>query len=162
MNTSTKLITDIEQLTVKTRMRNPIKIFIKDNLDFIYDLTTKNEQEQINGITNILKKSTLNAADKKELVQTKKFMVGLVKKYEEKFNENPNEDIVEDDHNLTETEIEQLLDKKIPKYNKFSEQHPMTGITYDKTNNRYDVNISGNRTEKNLIILMMESNTQKK
>jgi len=64
--------------------------------------------------------------------------LNIVKKYEKEYNDESNEDDVKED--LTPNKIEQQLDEKIPKYNKFNENHPMEYISYDKTTHRYDIN----------------------
>jgi len=47
------------------------------------------------------------------------------------------EDIIDED--LSVEEIEKLLDDKIPNYNKFTANHPMTGVTFSKSKNKYQI-----------------------
>jgi hypothetical protein len=75
----------------------------------------------------------LTSYDKQIIIDNKKSLVNIIKKYEEEFNE----DIV--DKELTDEQIEELIDNKIPKYNRFTEDHPMIGVNYDTTINKYKI-----------------------
>lgn len=62
-------------------------------------------------------------------------MIKLIKKYEEEFNDESNEDDINEE--LTTDEIENKLDSKIPKYNKYDKNHPMQGVTFNEKNNNF-------------------------
>ena len=52
-------------------------------------------------------------------------------------------------------EIEEKLDAKIPEYNKFDVNHPMKGVTWNKSKNLWRYNLEGNdKTNKNQIIII--------
>lgn len=95
MSIPEQLKTDIKTLTKKDYIKKPIRTFIRDNLEFVSQYAEPKEQKQISKITYILSKPDLKIADKNELVQSKKFMVNMVKKYEEEFNEESNEDSID-------------------------------------------------------------------
>lgn len=67
--------------------------------------------------------------------------------------------------NLSVDEIEKKLDDQILQYNKYSENHPMKGVSYDKSSNRYIADINNNRKKfkllDNAIIFVKERMEQK-
>ncbi len=79
----------------------------------------------------------------------------LINSYCEEYNDNNNEDIDDEtditENNLTMNEIENMLDDKVSKYNKFNEKHPMKGVSYDECNNKYKIQLDEkSQTIKNL------------
>jgi len=137
MDIPKQLIGDIEKLKVVGCWNREDKVFIKDNLEFIGKHATEQENNQIIEIIDILSKGRIAQDDKKRLIKSKQFMINMVNKYEENFNSEPNKDII--DINLSVEQVEKLLDDKIPKYNKFTENHPMEGVTFDKNIKKYKV-----------------------
>jgi prophage antirepressor-like protein len=65
---------------------------------------------------------------RKELITLKKPIINAIKRYAEEYNNEPNEDKL--DGEKTEEEIEELLDQKIPSYNRYTEKNPMHGVGY--------------------------------
>ncbi|BCS83784.1 hypothetical protein QLL95_gp0339 [Cotonvirus japonicus] len=76
--------------------------------------------------------------------KSKKTLINIIKIYHEEYNDKDNEDTFcaqkgDIKQDLTIDNIEKQLDKKIPKYNGFNENHPMNGVTFDKSKNKYQV-----------------------
>jgi len=137
MSTSQRLITTLNEFHKSRYTKKPIKMFIKDNLESIIEHTTEQESKRIGVIMDIVSKPMLNATDRTRLIKVRKSVINVIKKYEEQFNEESNEDVL--DENLSEDDIENLLDTKILSYNKFDETHPMKGITFNESAQTYKI-----------------------
>lgn len=126
------------------------KQYITDNLTGLKEYANKTEYKHINTVIKIVNQPKKhNANDRKEIQKANKFIINIVKRYAEEYEEQPNEDNIEED--LATNEIEETLDSKIPTYSGFSENHPMEGITWDKTNKTFKIQLNGTtKTNKNL------------
>jgi len=126
---------------------------MKDNLIFLQDHISKKENEIITPIIDKLSKGKLSKDDKNMIVKKRKIIITIIEKYEEEFNEIPNDDII--DTPKTVDEIEIVLDSKISKYSGFSESHPMNGVSYTDGKQTWRLQINGSDTaskHKNVII----------
>ena len=132
-----ELVEKINGITNTKYIKKDTREHIKSELEKIIDHVDENEQKQINTLITIMEKSDINAADRRKIKQLRTSMINTIRKYEEYYNDECNEDNI--DENLTVNEIEAILDNKIPEYNKFNETHPMKGITWEKTSNRYKI-----------------------
>ena len=137
MSTPEELIEKIETASNKKYIKKEEQKEIKEGLNYVESFLTNNEKKQIADIIEIISRTKIKADDKKELNKVKPTVVKIIKKYSEKFNEEPNADLIDDKLNVTE--IEQTLDMKVPKYNKYNDKHPMEGITFNETKNKYQI-----------------------
>ncbi|XWV26653.1 hypothetical protein QJ857_gp0407 [Tupanvirus soda lake] len=127
-----QLITILNDLTNAKYIKKDVKIFVKDNLEQLKEYTDDQETKQIDTVIKMVSKQELKAEDRRRFKQLRQSVVNVVKKYEEEFNEEPNEDYI--DNNLSVDEIEKKLDEKIPQYNGFDENHPMKGVICSSKN----------------------------
>lgn len=149
MTSAPEVITAINTLSNATYNTNLIRDCIIDGIEIIKDSIEPTEKKCLNKVIKIVSKKKYQASDKKQLNQIKSSVIGIINKYEEEYNEESNED--ELDESLSVDEVEALLDKKIPSYKKFSQIHPMKGISWNETKNIYQVKICKiNTTSKNL------------
>jgi uncharacterized protein YozE (UPF0346 family) len=88
------------------------------------DQTTKCERL----IELISESSYLKSEAKEEINTLKKPIIKAIKWYYEEYNNEQNEDKL--DGEKTEEEIKELLDQKIPSYNRYTEKNPMHGVSY--------------------------------
>jgi len=132
-----KLLKEIQSINSRHYMKKSDKILIKEHLEKIKPKLTKNECTEIESLIEILSTTVLTTQQKKKLSNSKTILINIVKKYAEEFNEKANEDIL--DENLSIDDKEKLLDDKAEKYKKYNEKHPMKGITFDKSKNKYQV-----------------------
>ena len=123
-----ELVEKINSITNTKYIKKDTREHIKCELEKIIDHVDENEQKKINTLIAIVEKSDIKAADQCKIKQLRTSIINTIKKYEEYYNEECNEDII--DENLTVDEIEAILDNKIPEYNKFNETHPMKGVFY--------------------------------
>lgn len=145
MNTVDKLITQIKELSASKYIKKESKDFIKENLKLIKEHANNQENKHINTIINVINNSQINKSDRDKIKIIKTPIINIIRKYEEEFNDEENDDDIEE--NLTVEEVEKIIDAKIPCYNKFDENHPMKGVTWDKSSKRYKIqfgNISTN------------------
>ena len=131
MSIPEELIEKIENASNKKYIKKEEQKEIKEGLNCVESFLTNNEKEQIKNIIEIISRTKIRAIDKKELNKVKSTVVKIIKKYSEKFNEEPNEDNIDDKLNVNE--IEATLDSKVTKYNKYNKNHPMEGIFYSKS-----------------------------
>ena len=130
----------IEEITKACRKKYIKKTEIdemKQSYKCLEPFFNKNEKKQFNDMINIMSKCKIKSIDNIKLNKMKPIVINIVNKYAEEFNEEPNEDKLDD--KLSVDEIEKILDGKIPKYNKYNENHPMEGVTFDTTKNKYQV-----------------------
>lgn len=133
-----QLLARLESLTTdKLYIKKKDRDTLKADLKFLQQFASKDECKKLIELIEILSNEKINVKDKNLLIDAKPFVINIIKKYEEEFNEEPNEDNVDD--NLSTEQIEELLDTKIPKYNNFNDKHPMDGITFDKSKNKYQI-----------------------
>ena len=127
--TKTQLLLErIQSINAKQYIKKPDKNFIKQSLELIKPALSKNETNIIKPALKVLSKTDLVAADKNVLVRLKPILIKLINKYEEEFEDESNEDELDD--KITFEEVEEILDEKVAKYNKYDEDHPMQGISY--------------------------------
>ena len=107
----------------------------EDNVEIIVEVINKITEKQ----TSITQSEKVYVKKNLESIQPQ--LIKIVRKYEEEFEEESNEDDVE--QILSTDEVEKLLDSKVNVYNKFNENHPMQGITWDASLNKYKIQYSG-------------------
>ncbi len=117
--------------------------YINDNLKKVKECATIKENNCIDKMLTIISNPILKINDKINLTKLTNPIINAINKYQEEYEDENNEDEI--NCNLSTEEVEELLDEKIHKYNKFNENHPMEYISYDKSINRYDVNIENIR-----------------
>uniref|UniRef100_A0A6G6AA66 Uncharacterized protein n=1 Tax=Borely moumouvirus TaxID=2712067 RepID=A0A6G6AA66_9VIRU len=142
------LINNIETLKINGYVKKKDTKEIIDNLQLIKPKLSHEDKNKIKTITELLSKKTLKKRERREWDHSKKYLVELVNNYYEEYNDFDNEDINYDvdigENDLSINEIENILDDKVPKYNKFNKKHPMKGVSYDKTNEKYKIQFNGN------------------
>lgn len=128
MSIPKELIITLNNFSSKQSLSKNDKNFIKDNLIFLKNHVNRNELEIINPVIKSLENGRLTVIDKDIIIQNKKSVIKIINKYEEEFNDESNTG----DINVVKSvdDIEHELDSKIKKYNGFSENHPMQGISY--------------------------------
>jgi prophage antirepressor-like protein len=139
MDTS-KLIDTINDLPKTRYMKKPIANSIKSDLETIKNKINDTDKPQLNKMIELVSNNIITKKIKNEIIQIRAPIINIIKKYEEEYNDQPNEDNI--NTNLSPEEVEKLLDDKIPGYYGFNENNPMEGISYDKTNNIYKVQFS--------------------
>lgn len=112
--------------------------FIKANIKQIEGKLTKKDNNKIKNLVSILSKNKILSIDRKELNTLRPLVINIIQKHAEEFNDDPNEDILDDKLSITEIE-KNVLDKKVPKYNKYDEKHPMIGITFNDNKQKYQI-----------------------
>lgn len=135
----TQLIATIHSLSLRSPISKEDKTFIKDNLIFLQDLVDENESETINLVTTSLSKNKLSREDKSNLLQNKKHLIEIVDRYKEQFDTESSEDQELIKIIKSVDDIEQELDDKVDKYVGYDKCHPMLGVTFDKTKNKYQM-----------------------
>ncbi|QGR54397.1 hypothetical protein [Moumouvirus maliensis] len=135
------LINSIETLKINGYVKKKDTKEIIDNLQLIKPKLSHEDKNKIKTITELLSKKTLKKREKREWDHSKKYLVELVNHYYEEYNDLDNEDINNEvdvgENGLSINEIENMLDDKVPKYNKFNKKHPMKGVSYDKSRDRW-------------------------
>jgi prophage antirepressor-like protein len=135
MESVEKIETTLEGFTKTKYIRKDLQEAMKNNLKIIKKYANEEEEQEIEKMIKIIiKKNEIRAEDRIKIKELKPKIIKIIKKYEEKFEKKSEETIEE---KLTVEEIEERLDKKIPGYNSYNENHPMRGVTYDKTNKRW-------------------------
>lgn len=128
--------------------------YIKNNLEKVKECATTKENNCIDNMLTIISNPILKIDDKNNLIKLTNPIINAINKYQEEYEDENNEDEV--DNNLLIEEVEELLDGKIHKYNKFNENHPMEGVSWNKSkelwrfnNEKYD------KTSKKLDIIII-------
>ena len=137
MEISKQLAKNIDIFNKSGYVSKPEILELREKLERISECANKSEQKLIANIYDAFDRYPLKAADKKIITDAKKELIKIGKRYEEEYEEEENDDDITED--LDTDEIEQKLDEKVHKYNKFSETHPMEGISYDENRNKYRV-----------------------
>jgi hypothetical protein len=118
-------------------VKKPTIKYLTYNLNEIKKSTDDKGSKNIDRFTNIISKAKLNANDRKEIRQLHTPIFKSINKFEEEYNNDSNSD--ESDEELNDDEIEQLIDDKIHKYNKYTEENPMHGVSWNKSKETYTV-----------------------
>ena len=137
MEISKQLAKNIDIFNKSGYVSKPEISELREKLEMISECANKSEQKLIANIYDAFDRYPLKAADKKIITDAKKELIKIGKRYEEEYEEEENDDDITED--LDTDEIEQKLDEKVPKYNKYSETHPMEGISYNEKQNKYCV-----------------------
>lgn len=141
MHTKDLLINTIKNFTADGTFSKVDKCFVKENLKKLDECVTKKERSIIKKVIEPLDKGRLTPADKQIIADSKKIIIKIINNYGEQFNDESNEDDV-DEVNDNVDDVEKNLDSKIKKYNGFSANNPMAGVTFDKSKNKFVVNIN--------------------
>lgn len=146
----TNLISNIKSLTlsgyVKKADRNIIVedlIILKDKLLEQNNPEAKDNASTLNKVIKALDMDKMSKKEKDLWKNSKKSLIGIVNGYYESYKNTNNQDYDKNNskkNNLNIDEVEKILDGKILSYNKFNENHPMNGVSYDKSKNLYIVN----------------------
>ena len=132
-----EIIENINELSNAKYLKKDTKTLIVNNLEIVKGHVDDKEEKCIDTLIKIVSKPEYKAEDRKRFKQLGPSVINIIKKYEEEYNEESNEDNIEE--NLTIDEIEARLDEKIPEYNSFNDNHPMRGITWEKSSRRYKI-----------------------
>lgn len=136
MESDNLLIKQINTLN-RSYIKKGTKEFITNNLKKLTVFTTEKENKYINTIIKILSDNTIDVENKKLLLSYRPRVIQIIKKYEEEFNGESNEDVI--DEKLSLEQIESKLDNKVTKYNKFNEKHPMEGVSFKNSKEKYHI-----------------------
>jgi len=117
---------------------------IISDLNKLLTKTDAKERKCVKIALTSLSKGRLSDANKNTFMECKPKLFELVEKYEEVFNDEPNQDTIDSD--LTTDEVEKLIDGKVKIYAKRSESNPMKGVTYDNGSDRYRVTTPNMKT----------------
>jgi hypothetical protein len=129
MNTVQEIISMFNKLPNRKRLKSTEIGCIKDSLEMVKEFSNKTETKTIDSVLKIISKGTLTDDDRESLKRFQPKIVAVVKKYEEYYEDEPNDDEINDDFDTDQ--VEELLDKKISDYNKYDKNHPMMGVTWD-------------------------------
>ena len=132
-----KIITCIEAFNAKTSFNN--KSFVCNKLKQIEDKVTEKESELVTTSVEILSKCRLTQDEKTEVVNNKKQLIKIIRKYEEEFEESGEASEEPLDENLPVDDVDKLLDAKVDKYKDFNQNHPMEGVSFDKHNKNFKI-----------------------
>ncbi|BCS83792.1 hypothetical protein QLL95_gp0331 [Cotonvirus japonicus] len=140
----TQLIENIKSLDVEKYIKKKETNVIIDDLESLKPKLTNKDKKTIDSITELISKNAMKKDEKIKWNKSKKTLINIIKIYHEEYNDKDNEDTFcaqkgDIKQDLTIDNIEKQLDKKIPKYNGFNENHPMNGVTFDKSKNKYQV-----------------------
>lgn len=113
------------------------KNMLKGMVESLKRYATGKETTDLDNIITIIDSPTINVDQRKQLRKYKRPVAKMITKYAEEFEEELNEDDIE--KATTVEEAQGILDAKIPKYNRYTQQNPMMGITWDKTNKAYKI-----------------------
>lgn len=95
MSIVNELIYSLNSISATKTLASNDRTFIKDNLDFLQDHATKSEKKLIKPIYNILSREKLSESDKELIVTNRKAIIKLIKKYENEFNDESNDEETE-------------------------------------------------------------------
>lgn len=127
----------------------PTRTQITKDLEFVKQYATKKEVKVIDEMIGLVSTSMTNKKVRNDIVELKRTIMDIVDKYEEEYNGKSNEDYI--DENLSNEEIQSELDNKIPIYCGFDKDHPMNGVSYIKSSQKYLVRYDDlNTTIKNV------------
>ena len=151
MSISQELITTITNLSTKTQhIRKDTRSFILDNFNELIKYIDQNficdddHIERLNLVIKILTEQKLNGTNRRKLEELVTPVKNTINQFKECFNKEGNEDVIND--KMTVDEVEDLLNGKIPLYNKYTEANPMMGVSRDKTQNLWKYR-SNNKTK---------------
>ncbi|RYX79103.1 hypothetical protein EON71_00855 [bacterium] len=138
--TVSQLIETIQQIPKQRYIKNNTCTQIENKMK-TYDKKLDNDQKQdIQEYITIVKQGKLKKTDRKKLSILNHSLINIIKENEE-FNEQPNEDEIDSDTEEStidkNDEIEEQLDSKVEKYNKFNDSHPMEGVALNGNNWRF-------------------------
>lgn len=158
MSNSSNLIDALNIFSSENTLTKNDKVFLKEKLTSLQVHITKKESIIINPIIEILEKARLVKSDKYIIEEKTKTMIKLIKKYEEEFNDESNDDVINEEKMVDDIEAE--LDKKIPVYNGFSKNNPMLGVNFISKKNIWRFHID--KIYNNNKITMDKTNKDKK
>ena len=141
MSTVTKIIETIDEIVgTSSYIKKKDKDYVTRNLELIEDKLTKKETTEVEKAIILISNQKINMDDRRQLQKIKPSLKKILRKYEEKFIEEPDDNI---NQNLTTNQVEKLLDYKIDAYNKFNQMHPMHGVTWNESKNKYQIKYDG-------------------
>lgn len=132
-----KLIVAIRDLDKTRYIKKSIIDSIKSNLKTIKKHANKDDSIKINRMIVLTSNQTIDKNARNEIITIREPIIKIIKRYEEEYNEESNKDNIYE--NLSMGEIEELLDEKIPRYSGFSKNHPMEGVSYNKSTQKYQI-----------------------
>ena len=132
MESTEQFTKNLNTFNKKSYVKKDITSAVKDTLDTILEHANKSEQKIIVPICQLMEQQRFKTSERNKIIDSKKALIKIHKNYLKEYNKEPDED-------LTVNEIEQKLDQKIPRYNKFDMYHPMLGITYIESKKKYQV-----------------------
>jgi prophage antirepressor-like protein len=129
--------TKIDDILGGTYITMSNKKDIEEQLTKIKASSDGEENDIIDKIIETLECGKLKADRKKEIKKIYPNVLKIVKKYEETYEEEENTDDIDEDKTIEE--VEKILDEKIPKYNNYSENNPMKGLSWNSASKSYTV-----------------------
>ena len=149
------LIDTIDSIITTKYIKKPARQIVTTDLNLIkQSVTDKSEIQLIESVIEIVRETKLDAVLKKRLTQMKPQIETIVDRYIEEYENNDNIDEIE--VNKKPEDVEVLLDAKVDKYNRYSEHHPMKGITYDPSKGMYKVQTDCIRYKLTVLISMLK------
>lgn len=138
MSTTKQLLDGIDELEKGIYIKKPVLNNMTSAIQVVIDHTDKAEKQTLNSIIKLAsQQKKLNVEDREKVTALKPKLVKILNKYKEYYNDEPNEDDINED--LTVDEIEAKLDAKVPVYCGFDENHPMKGVSWNKSKNAYQI-----------------------
>ena len=122
---------------------------LSDNLKKLKGYASGKERKSIDNIRSLIKTNKVTKAIGQDIQKERKVIDKVIKKYEEEYEETPNDDNIDEEYTIEE--VEQILDNKIANYKKYKESKPMFGVKFLEDKNRYRARINNiDKTVKNL------------
>ena len=141
MSAIEEIVEKIDNLKSKKTIGKKERAIINEGLETMKEHTTKQEDKHIEKFNEIIEASQITKDIKTQIETYGEKMIKIIRKYEEYYNNEPNEDKINEA--LNADEVEEVLDNKVDKYNKHDDQNPMIGVSYDKTKKKYIVRYNG-------------------
>ena len=140
MSSISDLVENINSSISKNYVKKSEQSSITAGLNQVKDtLEKKDEIKIIDRVIEIIKKQKISALEKRTVKSLEIKLSNIINNYIEEYEEIDNIDDIEIEK--SPIEIEELLDNKIQKYNRYSTKHPMKGVTYDNTKKIYKIKI---------------------
>lgn len=140
MTNKNDLINSIETLQITGYIKKKDTKEIIDNLQLIKPKLSHEDKNKIKTIIELLSKKTLKKKEKTKWDQFKKYLMEMVNNYHEEYDDQDDKNMnneIDSEENILINKIEKILDDKVPEYNKYNKNHPMKGVSYDKSRDRW-------------------------
>ena len=136
MPTKEEMENDLQIVQEKKYMSKANKETIDKYIEVIKEHATTNENKQIK-IFDTTAENPKISENKKIIQKYKPKIVNIINKYVEYFVDNSDDEEI--DENMDVNDVEKILDDKVKSYNKYNENHPMFGVTWNNAKKCYTV-----------------------